>query len=175
MRDTITHINDWLLITDYNINFIDERIKNIHKNIIEKYPKYMHFIQFCFIGAFFLIPEKFHFQNISDKNKIIFSKHWGIVMSKLGFIDNNFINGDLKAIINDMKKQKNILASSKNIDEKLFFSSVNSFSSIFSTEYSKSMLCYYHDAMDLPEIACIDYIIVRIFVVNITLKIIINA
>ena len=77
------------------------------------------FVEFSFIGVFFLYPNEFYFDIKDESEKIQFAKHWGKIMKKFGIKNNeNFLKGDLEKINVDLKAQKDILFSKMDSDKK---------------------------------------------------------
>ena len=78
LSDTSDVIDNWLL--GYQSYKMDE-IKKHHLNISNDLLK---FVQFSFIGMFFLYPKEFYFKIKNKKEKRKFAIYWGNIMKEFG-------------------------------------------------------------------------------------------
>ena len=147
LRDTSNIIDGWLL------GKLD-KMETVKKRHSEMLQEHLHFIQFSFIGMFFLKPEEFYF-NISDENdQIQFAKYWWKIMDNFGLKNNEaFMNGDLSLIKQNLLKQQTILISHiDNLEEEkeLYLATMDSLN-IKDRFIFRCFLCYYYEVNNIGE------------------------
>lgn len=148
LRDTSDIIDGWLL--GDNLNKIGN-LKKRHSGIPQEH---LHFIQYSFIGMFFLKPREFYFDISGENDQIRFAKWWGEIMDNFGLKNNKaFRDGDLGLIKKKLLKQQAILISHiDNLEEEkdLYLTTLGSFN-IKDRFVYKCFLCYYYEVNNIRE------------------------